>query len=69
MPTPTRGEVFDKLLHHMREAQSCMAIMAHLHNTEGNPVDASLARGWLLMEELCRKMIAKLTLLAQGRLQ
>lgn len=68
MSVPSRGEVFSKLIEHMREAQSCSAMMAHLHNTEGNDADKQLARGWLIIEDLIKKMIHKLTLLGQGRL-
>lgn len=68
MSVPTRGEVFDKLIYHARELQSCISTMAHLHNTEGSDKDKKLAVGWLMMEELIKRMIHKWTLLAQGRL-
>ena len=68
MAVPTRGEVFQKLIHHLREAQSCAATMAHLHNTEGNAFDAQMARGWLVVEDLFNKWINKVTIMGQGRL-
>lgn len=68
MSVPTRGETYVKLMHHMREAQDCSAMLAHLHNTESNDHDKVLARGWLAVEELLKGMIHKLTQLAQGRL-
>lgn len=68
MAVPSRGEVFSALIHNLREAQSNLAMMAHLHNTEGNDTDKQLARGWLIIEELMRKMIHKITLMGQGRL-
>ena len=68
MATPTRGEVFSRMIEHAREFQSCAALMAHLHNTESSDTDKALARGWLMIEELLRKLIHKVTLLGQGRL-
>lgn len=68
MSVPSRGEVFSRMLHHAREFQSCASMMAHLHNTEGNDTDKAMARGWLMIEELLRKLIHKITLMGQGRL-
>lgn len=68
MAVPTRGETFQKMLHHLREAQSCFAIMAHLHNTEDNSMDRHLASGWLTAHELMNKWISKITMMGQGRL-
>lgn len=68
MSVPTRGEVFAKMLDHAREFQSCASMMAHLHNTESNDADKTLARGWLMVEELLRRLIHKITLLGQGKL-
>lgn len=68
MSVPSRGEVFAKLISHLREAQSCIAIMAHLHQTEDSLKDKKLATGWLMMEEMFRTIIHKVTLLGQGRL-
>lgn len=68
MSVPSRGEVFAKLIEHLRQAQSCLATMAHLHKTESSMKDQKLAIGWLMMEEMFRKIIHKVTLLGQGRL-
>lgn len=68
MSVPSRGEVFGKLTDHLREAQSCAAMMAHLHQTEGNDKDKKLAVGWLMIVELFKAVIHKVTLLGQGRL-
>jgi hypothetical protein len=65
----TRGETFAKLLDHLDQIRDCCAIMAHLHNTEGNDADKLLAKGWLGMAELFRLTRHKVTQLAQGRLQ
>lgn len=43
-------------------------MMAHLHNTEGNDTDKQLARGWLIIEDLIRKLVHKITMMGQGRL-
>ncbi len=65
----TRGEAYTKLIYHMREAQELCAVMAHLHNTEGNHMDQLLAKGWLGMEELVKRLCHQLTALASKKLQ
>lgn len=65
----TRGETYAKLMVHLREAQACAAMLAHLHNTEGSDKDKLLARGWLMIEELFKGVQHKVTQLATGRLQ
>lgn len=67
--TVTRHETYAKILHHLGEIQSLCAVMAHLHNTEDNSVDHLLAKGWLGMSELFRKIQFQITALAQRRLQ
>lgn len=69
MNVPTRGETYAKMIHHLREAQSCAATMAHLHNTEGNDMDKLLARGWLGISELMAKVIHNVTEFAKRGLQ
>ena len=64
----TRGETYSKLLHHLHEAQSLAAIMSHLHNTEDNPMDHLLAKGWLGVAELLRVMAHNVTRMAMRRL-
>jgi len=68
MSLPTRNEAFMKLIHHLGEAQSSAAIMAHLHNTEDSAKDAILARGWLAVSEALKMMQHKVTEIAQGRM-
>jgi hypothetical protein len=65
----SRSEVYMKLLDHVRECQDCAALMAHLHNTEGNDMDKLLARGWLGMSEMFKLTAHQVTLLAQNKLQ
>lgn len=65
---PSRSEVYLKLIHHIDEAQSLCAIMAHLHNTEDNSMDRLLAKGWLGMSELFRKIRHQITELASNKL-
>jgi hypothetical protein len=69
MAVPTRGETYSKLLHHIREAQDQAAMMAHLHNTEGNDMDKILAKGWLGIQELLKKFAHQVTQLAMNKLQ
>ncbi len=68
MSVPSRGEVFAEATEHIRELVSCCAMMAHLHNTEGNDKDKKLAVGWLMMSEMFKKVQHKVILLGQGRL-
>ena len=65
----TRGQVYAKLTDHLREAADCMAIMAHLHNTEGNDMDKVLAKGWLGVQELISRQCTQITKLAMSKLQ
>ena len=65
----SRGEVFAKLLDHLREAQDCAALMSHLHNTEGNDMDKVLAKGWLGVQELLSRQCIQITKLAMNKLQ
>lgn len=67
--TPSRGLVFAKLCDSLREAQDSAAMLAHLHNTEGNDMDKLLARGWLGIEELLKRMVHQVTALAASKLQ
>lgn len=65
----TRGEVYMKLLDHLRQSQDLCATMAHLHNTEGNDMDKLLAKGWLGITELFKRMEHQVTSLAMNKLQ
>jgi hypothetical protein len=65
---PTRGLTFAKLLDHLREAQECAALMAHLVKAEGTVADEALGNGWLMVQELLRRTSLKITEMAQGRL-
>lgn len=66
---PTRGLVYAQMLEKMNELIELTAMMAHLHNTEGNDVDKLLAKGWLGIGEVFEKVRYQVTKLAQGRLQ
>lgn len=66
--TPSRALVYAKLLEHIREAQDLAALMAHLHNTEGNDMDKLLAKGWLGMSELFKLTAYQITELAKNKL-
>lgn len=66
---PTRGDTYAKLIHHLREAQDSAAMLAHLHNTESNPKDVIIAKGWFNVEELIKKMIHNLAVLAKWQMQ
>ncbi len=64
----TRGETYAKLMDHLREAQECACVLAHLHNTEDNDMDKLLARGWLGVAEMFRLAQDKVTKLAMKRM-
>lgn len=66
---PSRGVVFAKLLEHIRECQDLAAMMAHLHNTEGNDMDKLLAKGWLGVSEMFKLTAHQVTELAKNKLQ
>lgn len=65
----TRGETFSKLLYHLDETRSLCAVMAHLHRTEDSRKDATMAQGWLAIEQLLHRMRTQITKLAQGTIQ
>lgn len=68
MSVPTRGEAYAKLMEHLRSAQDQAAVLAHLHNTEGSDKDKALARNWLMISELFKRVQGQVTELAMGRL-
>lgn len=65
---PERGATYAVLMDHLREAQKHAAVLAHLHNTEGNDRDKLIAKGWLAIAEMFRRVQHQVTLLAQGRM-
>jgi len=66
MSVPTTGETYSKLMEHLRQAQECSAMLAHLHRAQDNKPE--LARQWLAVSEGFKKMQYSLTQLAMGRL-
>jgi hypothetical protein len=68
MSVPTPSETFVQLIEHLRKAQESAAMMSHLIHTESGLKDDMLAKGWLMIAELLRRMILKVTEMAQGRL-
>lgn len=65
----TRGETYTKLLHHLQEARDMASTMAHLHNTEDGAQDRLVAKGWLGIAELIKRMEHQITQLAMRKLQ
>ena len=65
---PERGVVYAQMMDHLREAQECAALLAHLHNTESNDRDKLIAKGWLLIAELFRRIQHQVTEMAKGRI-
>jgi hypothetical protein len=65
---PTEGLTYAKLLEHLREAQECAAMMAHLRQAQGTLADTAIANGWLAVSEQLRRMAFVITQLAtKGR--
>ena len=65
----TRGETYAKTLDLLDQLLDTTAVMAHLHNTEGNPHDHALAEGWRAMHHGFQLIRVRMTQLAQGNLQ
>ena len=66
MSIPTRGEVFSKLIEHLRLAQEASAMMAHLDNAEGK---TQTGRMWLHFSELQAEIVNKSIELAKRGIQ
>lgn len=64
----SRSETYTKLLHHLIEIQELCAVMCHLHQTEDNQMDLLLAKGWLGMSEMFKRIQKQVTDLAMGKL-
>lgn len=65
---PTPSLIYAQLNEKLIECQELCSMRAHLHNTEGNDADRLLARGWLGLAELFRRMQFQVTELAKGKL-
>lgn len=68
MSIPTKGETFARLLEHLRLAQEDAAMMAHLENSQGQS-GTLIAKGWLGVSELIKRMIHQVTEMAMKGLQ
>lgn len=66
MTVPSSGETFAKLIHHIREAQSCAATMSHLEGL--NQGNALIVKGWLGISELLGRLVIRITEIAAGKL-
>jgi hypothetical protein len=66
MIVPTQGETYAKMMEHLRLAQECAAMMAHLTNAND---DRRIAHLWIKVSEGFRNMQHHITELAQKGLQ
>lgn len=66
---PTKGLTYAQIMEKLRELQELYAMMAHIHNAQGTDGDALLARGWLGMEQLTKRIAYQVTELAKRGLQ
>lgn len=70
MSLPTRSETLEKLTHHLREAQSAAALVAHISNEAGAPLERQQAVGWITISELLKRMQHQVQMFAvKGRMQ
>ena len=53
---PTFSLLYSQLNEKLIECQEICTMMAHLRNADGGPMDNLLAKGWLGMSELFRRM-------------
>ncbi len=66
--SPSRSGTYMKIIDLVDQLIDQCAVMAHLHNTEGNPMDRTLAKGWLGMSELFKRLRHQVTALAANKL-
>ncbi len=69
MSIPTKSEEFSKLIEYIRKAQEAAAMLAHLNNADGDTAGRHIAKGWLGIEELLKRMVSQVTKLATRGLQ
>lgn len=67
MNIPTKAEKYNELIEYLRKAQEASAMLAHLSNADGDKMGRLIARGWLGIEELLKRMIHQVTQLATGK--
>jgi len=66
MGVPTTGEAYSQLMEHLRKAQECSAMLAHLYRAQDDK--PRVANQWLQVSEGFKKMQYTLTQLAMGKL-
>lgn len=65
----TRGDTFAQINEKLIELQELFAVMGHLHNLQDNDGDHLLAKGWLGLAELTKRMQYQIIQLAKGHMQ
>jgi len=66
---PTRGLLYAQLHEKLIECQEICLMISHLQNTEDNHMDKLLAKGWLGVGELFKRIQFTITEMAKGKLQ
>ena len=66
--TVSRADTSMKILDLLDQILDQTAVMAHLHNTEGNDMDKLLAKGWLGMHEMFKLIRWQLLEMAKGKI-
>ncbi len=62
----TRGETFAKMIHNLREAQECAAVLSHLSGLNNEKLNS---QGWLATSEMLKKTAINVTKFAQKGFQ
>ncbi len=66
MGVPSTGELFTKLIHHIREAQNCALMISHIEKANDEDVKA---KGWSAVGAMLGGVTEKITSLAARRFQ
>ncbi len=64
---PTKGLAYAQLIEHLRQAQEDAALLAVLQE-DNTSIDRTLAKGWLGIEELLKRLIHQVTELAKSHI-
>ncbi len=65
---PSRSDTAMKIIDLIDQLLDQTAVMAHLHNTEGNDMDKLIAKGWLGIHEMFKIVRWQLVEMAKGKL-
>lgn len=67
--TVTHESLFTRMKDSLERLQDDCCLKSHLHNTEDNPQDKLLAKGWLAIAEMMKLVDYQITAMATGKIQ